>query len=247
MSTVRQRIVEQIVENLSNVVKESYVIPNTSNVNDPQPLVVSSGTYSGTTPLKYLITIYAVIVPLTPTITYEDVTNAGAAIPVVVTSGVPFSIGNGISITMTFTTLTVNDKWTVRMNKSASTIKKVLPWFSAGNNVELPHLLVYDSKEHKDLMAIERYDCTLNIHLILRYKEVNRSNNEINGMIGSIENEFNRDIHLTDASANKLSYNLYVVQSETFISEGSEEIVGAVIQCIVHYRHAISDTSTIKN
>ena len=105
--------------------------------------------------------------------------------------------------------------------------------------------MVVDRRENKSLLlANERYQNELQIFLILKYKDVERLDSGIYELVGDIEDEFNRDISLTEDGGDCLSTMVEVVFSEIFITEGSQEEVGALVECRVTYRHSFRNTRT---
>jgi hypothetical protein len=245
--TVRERIVDRIVDGMKNISEESY-IRATVGVGAS---AASSGTYGGTSHKKFELEVTGA-----NEITYTNLTDSDTPVVQAVTSGVAFDINatdigdTGIDVTVTYTgSLTIGDKWDLRLNKSFMTLEDVYPWWSAMQDPGLPSLMVVDTREDKKIIQSgdthATYDCDLEINLVLRYREIDRASNEINRLVGDIENEMNRDINLQESDGTCLSIMTEVVSSEIFITEGTQEMVGALIEARVIYRHRFTDTREV--
>jgi len=242
---VRQRVLDGLVDRMRYVVKDSGLDRSENTGSTPFLDITSSGTYSGTTRLKYKLEILDAT-----TVEVTDITNSGTPTTETPTTGVPFALGaTGISVTITFTgdlTANIGDVFYVRMNKAFGDVHNVFPFYAVDSRSDYPSLSVFDAVVNKNPIMNERYDCTMIATIIFHFKDVSPENPEIYEYVADIENCLNDDHNLKEDDGTCIAHNLYVTQSEVFTTDGGEDIQLASIVAEVNYRHAFDDTRVLK-
>lgn len=246
--SVRRRILEALTERMKFVVKDSLILPRIGNNNSPKLDIISSGTYTPSVALgrdKFTIEVIS-----SNQIRIVDILGLTGSSDVSPSSGVPIALGTtGISITITASgdlTNYIGDFFDLRMNNSFMTVSQVYPWFRQNNNGRLPFICVYDIRESKNTMSLERYDNNMSVMIILAYKDSNKNSDEIYQITADIENEFNRDVNLTEDDGTEISHNLFTTQVEIFGTDGTGDILGTEVLGEVNYRNAFNDARSLK-
>lgn len=242
--TIREQIVEQLAERLANIVDNHYMVADQKNTT--WEAVTIDGDYAFDYPSAWDVTDDGsdslIFTPRQKYRKEDDLT------PIVV----PYTVGatfypigsTGLSVNVKEAIADIaTDTWVLRANQSYTTVKNAYPWFALTDNTdETPHVIVFDGEERKKPISLERYDCELDVVIVINTDPEDRTDMILHKLQGEVELEFNRDINLrTDDCSTKLSRNLWITGSNLLFSEGTDEIVTATIRGQVLYQHAFRD------
>ena len=241
--TIREKIVEQLAERMANIVNNHYLVADKDC--DTWEAVSIDGTYAFDYPSAWNITDDGSDnLTFTPRQKYRSVDDLT---PIVV----PYTVGatfypigtTGLTVNVKEAITGPTDKWVLRANQSYTTVKNSYPYFAVTDNTdETPHAIIYDGDETKKATSMERYDCELDVVIVINVDPEDRNEMILHKLQGEVELEYNRDINLrTDDCETKLSRNLWITGSNLLFSEGTDEIVTAIVRGHVIYQHAFRD------
>jgi hypothetical protein len=240
MTPVVTPIIRAVAEALCRVVADSYL--TYSSTNQVQDLdIISSGTYSGTLPRRFLLEIISANqIRITEDTVLKDFTPI-APYTVTVISGTPFVItGTGISVTATFDRsgiLEVGDTFLLRVGKCSTTVREAAQWPRVRASIAKPGVIIYPLPRKMDLASELGYSVELPLVAEFVTNERSEDGESLEEDIGFLLNELNRDLTLGGTCI-----RLYCTDVIPFNGDAENEQI-AQIHFSVEYRHMTADAS----
>lgn len=237
--SVRNRILDAIVERLKNVVNGTALRFSPASASSFLKWVVT-GQLNGVTPRSFTLTF-----KVGGNVEIVEKTKDGevSSTPVVqaFTPGTPLVIlDSGVSID--YDPLSgshdVDDVVEIRMNLCNSTIRDVVRWDKIGQNLNYPSAVVYPHREWKKHFPSDRYQSQLKVYITLWYEQEPDDVSWFEEFLADCQDELMRDIQFGQC----LNYDSSIDEITVVDGENSTERVGALLECSIFYRN--SDTTT---
>jgi len=247
-ATIRNRLLESVMNRLMNVVDNSYVRfddANTLLCNDEVQVV---GTYpdtieprtfhfevTGPDEVRYWETIKddEVVIPASETTIASLLSDT---LYPIYDSGMQFKIVFPAE-------LPIGEKFEIRFNTCTASLRGVYRWERISQNVINPSMVIFPDKELKAHIPVGRYECDLKVALTLWIDAEPECYLYFEELLGDIITELGRDVKFGDC----LNYDSTVTDVVIEDADGVSERIGAYVELHIKYRHDARDARVARN
>lgn len=247
-ATIRNRILEAVMNRLMNVVDNSYVRFDETNTLLCNDEVTVEGTYPDDTAPRVF---HFEVTDVDEVKYWETIKDDEAIVPASETtvsglvSDTLYDIyDTGMQFKIVFPDeLVVGEKFEIRFNTCTASLRGVYRWERISQNVINPSMVIFPDKELKARIPVDRYECDLKIALTLWIDAEPECYSYFEELLGDIITELGRDVKFGDC----LNYDSTVTDIVIEDADGVSERIGAYIELHTKYRHDARDARIARN